>query len=250
LFHHCAQWIVSPGYRLRKHIGKALQKRSSAIRTALDRYNAAALALNPPRPTLQWEEVVEYAFLSDFDLLRDARQEIQHRPWATPAGRLAMDTYFKVQRAREEIARLNIEIRRLATHLHDEDNHLRAHEGNIRAANPALAHQIHVHRMLRGRFKAHHEFCLRGIAKIREFSGTIAPGEGISNDNDTCGFTASAAAPPNIDTDRDFSTDAAGIEAERVELGQEAEDEDEDEAFSRDLLDILTVSTDSVNLPA
>jgi len=34
-------------------------------------------------------------FLADFDLLRDARQDISQRPWATPAGRLAMDLYFK-----------------------------------------------------------------------------------------------------------------------------------------------------------
>ena len=76
----------------------------------LDRYNAAALALNPPRPTLKWDEVVEYAFLSDFDLLHDARQEIQHCPWAAPAGRFALDAHFKLERAHEEIVRLNIEI--------------------------------------------------------------------------------------------------------------------------------------------
>jgi hypothetical protein len=102
--------MVHSGYRLRKHIGQALQKRSSAIRTALDCYNTAALALNPPRLPLKWDEVVEYAFISDFDLLRDAHQEIRHCPWATPAGRLAMDTYFKLLRAREEIDRLNVEI--------------------------------------------------------------------------------------------------------------------------------------------
>jgi hypothetical protein len=68
--------MVHSGYRLRKHIGQALQKRSSAIRTALNRYNTAALTLNPPQLPLKWDEVVEYAFLSDFDLLCDARQEI------------------------------------------------------------------------------------------------------------------------------------------------------------------------------
>jgi hypothetical protein len=98
------------GYRLRKHIGQALQKCSSAIRTVLDHYNAAALALNPPRSPLKWDEVVEYAFLSDFDLLRDACQNIQLCPWATPARHLAMDTYFKLLHVHEKIDRLNIEI--------------------------------------------------------------------------------------------------------------------------------------------
>lgn len=61
---------------MRKHIGKALQTRSAAIHTALDHYNTAALAVTPPCLTLKWEEVVEYVFLSDFDLLRDAQQDI------------------------------------------------------------------------------------------------------------------------------------------------------------------------------
>ena len=52
--------------------------------------------LNPPRPPLSWEQVVEYMFLSDFNLLRDTRQDIRKEPWATPAGRLAMDGYFNL----------------------------------------------------------------------------------------------------------------------------------------------------------
>jgi hypothetical protein len=59
------------GYKMRKHITHALQARSQAIHNALEWYNASALALSPPRTTLQWSEVVEYAFLADFDLLQD-----------------------------------------------------------------------------------------------------------------------------------------------------------------------------------
>ncbi|KAJ7074925.1 hypothetical protein B0H15DRAFT_792589 [Mycena belliarum] len=36
------------GYKLRKHIAKALQARSKAVRNAIDRYNAAAILLDPP----------------------------------------------------------------------------------------------------------------------------------------------------------------------------------------------------------
>ncbi|KAG1903493.1 uncharacterized protein F5891DRAFT_977616 [Suillus fuscotomentosus] len=69
---------------------------TAAIHTALDHYNAATRSLSPPCPSLTWEEVVEYAFLSDFDLLRDARQDVSQHPWATPTGCLTMDTYFKM----------------------------------------------------------------------------------------------------------------------------------------------------------
>ncbi|KAG2034071.1 hypothetical protein BDR03DRAFT_870823 [Suillus americanus] len=63
------------GYKLRKHIAKALQTRSIAIRSALNTYNSIASSMYPPRQTLKWEDVVEYMFLADFDLLRDTRHQ-------------------------------------------------------------------------------------------------------------------------------------------------------------------------------
>ncbi|KIM78403.1 hypothetical protein PILCRDRAFT_75512, partial [Piloderma croceum F 1598] len=84
------------GYKMRKHISKALQSHSQAIQSALERYNSAARLLPTPRHQLDWKEVVEYVFLTDFNLLRDAHQDISNCPWATPAGRLAMDLYFKI----------------------------------------------------------------------------------------------------------------------------------------------------------
>lgn len=109
---HCLE-----GYKLRKHISKALQARSQAIRSSLERYNDAAAKMVPPRRQLSWNQVIEYAFLADFDLLRDSRQDVRSKPWAQPQSRLLMDQYFKIQRAREEIQRLNIEIKRIVTHI-------------------------------------------------------------------------------------------------------------------------------------
>ncbi|KAI5982014.1 hypothetical protein EDD15DRAFT_2378548 [Pisolithus albus] len=130
-FHYCfISHIINshlPGYKLHKHIAKALKARSAAIRTALDRFNMAARACSPPRRQLTFEEVVEYTFLADFDLLRNTtREDISQRPWASPAARAAMDQYFKVCRAEEEIERLNVEVRRILTYLHDEDRYMKA----------------------------------------------------------------------------------------------------------------------------
>ena len=66
--------------------------------------------MRPPRHILKWEEVIEYAFLLDFDLLQDGRQDISKLPWVSPMGRCAMDLHFKTCCVREEIQRLNIEI--------------------------------------------------------------------------------------------------------------------------------------------
>ncbi|KAJ3794127.1 hypothetical protein GGU11DRAFT_846356 [Lentinula aff. detonsa] len=99
------------GYKLRTHIANALKARSQAIRTAVTTYNDAAAELG--RPQLTWDQVIEYSFLSNFDLLRDARRDVR-------TGRLALDQYYKLLRAPEEIIRLNKEIRSLITYIHEE----------------------------------------------------------------------------------------------------------------------------------
>jgi hypothetical protein len=115
--------------------------------------------------------VVEYTFLADFDLLRDTRQDIRTRPWASPAARLAMDSYFKVLRAAEEIERLNVEVPRLMTFMRDEEAYLLAKERELASTNPVLAHQVQIYRMQRGRFTPHHTTILNQLAALQGFSG-------------------------------------------------------------------------------
>ena len=106
---------------MRKHISKAIAKRSSAIHTALEKYNELAPLQNPPRPTLQFSDVASYSWLSDFDLLKFSRTDILQKPWSVPANREVANKYFKVLRAHEEIYRLNIEVRRLDAWITHED---------------------------------------------------------------------------------------------------------------------------------
>ncbi|KAF9242899.1 hypothetical protein BU15DRAFT_86696 [Melanogaster broomeanus] len=164
------------GYKMRKHIAKALQTRSAAIRTALDHYNAAARAMRPPRRVLKWDEVVKYAFLADFDLLRDTRQDVSQRPWATPAARYAMDLHYKMVRAEEEIQRLNIEAWRLLTYVIDEERYLQCCEELLKAKHSALAHQVALHRKIRSRCNMAHIQRLHNLSKLPGFSGTFAVG--------------------------------------------------------------------------
>ncbi|KAJ7736059.1 hypothetical protein B0H14DRAFT_3097554 [Mycena olivaceomarginata] len=166
------------GNELRKHIAKALQTRSKTIRTALGRYNAAATSLDPPRRTLKWEEVVEFTFLSDFDLLRDPEGNAAICPWATPAARALMDTHFKILRAKEEIQCLNIEIRRLVTYIRDEWDFLVVKEEEIRETDPDLAFFVHRYHMERGCFDDTHMKRLRKLqATYKErFAGTLELG--------------------------------------------------------------------------
>jgi hypothetical protein len=171
---------------MRKHIAKALQARSKAVRNAIDRYNSAASLLDPPMPHLTWEQVVEYAFLADFDILRDTRAEIQSRPWTRPAYRLAMDRYFKILRAREEIRRLNVEIPRVVTWICDEDRVLRKKEAELSSAegkseeeadaDRGMAVQVQLYRERRGRFDDTHMRRFWALAKTPGFTGSVRPG--------------------------------------------------------------------------
>ncbi|KAJ6507638.1 hypothetical protein DFH09DRAFT_809969, partial [Mycena vulgaris] len=103
--------LAGRAYKMWKHIAKALQVRSKAIKASIKRYNAAARSMIPPRIHVLWDEVVDYTFLADFDLLREGWRNIREEP------RVAMNQHFKLLRAEEELIRLDIEIQHLVTHI-------------------------------------------------------------------------------------------------------------------------------------
>ncbi|KAF8164215.1 hypothetical protein K438DRAFT_1617700, partial [Mycena galopus ATCC 62051] len=121
------------------HIAKALKARSKAIWNTLHRYNMAAEVLDPPSHLLTWAEVVDYTFLSNFDILRNPDTTSSIRAWATPAAHQLLDSYYKLERAREETQRLNIEICHFVTHMNDEETFLVQRESEIKAEDPGLA---------------------------------------------------------------------------------------------------------------
>ncbi|KAG2105063.1 uncharacterized protein F5147DRAFT_746487 [Suillus discolor] len=75
------------GYKLWQQIRKALQRRSDAIRNAINKYNVQATALNPPRPHLSWKDIANYSFLGEFDVLRYSRTDMCELDWAKPTHR-------------------------------------------------------------------------------------------------------------------------------------------------------------------
>lgn len=145
----------------------------------------------PPRQQLTWDQIVEYAFLADFDLLRDTRQDIRLRQWAQPAVRVLVDQYFRLERAREEIKRLNIEIRRIITHIHDEQAYLR--QAEVACSDPVLAVHIAGYRGERTRYSALHLHRFAVLARHPGFTGTLAPG--VALDKTTAVERSSSLAP-------------------------------------------------------
>ncbi|KAJ7018507.1 hypothetical protein C8F04DRAFT_1277648 [Mycena alexandri] len=169
-------------YNLRKKISKALKTRSEAIRRALTTYNEAAAMLNPPRECLTFAEVLQTTTITEFDILRDTRQDIRLQPWTQPARREAMVLHFGIKRVREEIRRLNVEVTRLLTFLIDEHvDYYRAIASNL-LVNPVLAVELQRHWLHASRVSA--AICKRIAltSRLVGFSGSIFPGQHIDRD--------------------------------------------------------------------
>ncbi|KAF7353123.1 hypothetical protein MSAN_01499700 [Mycena sanguinolenta] len=220
--------MAGTGYKLRKHIAKALQARSKALKAAIIRYNDAAGALTPPREHLDWEEVVENTFLADFDLLRDARQDIRQEPWALPAGRAAMEQHFKILRAKEEIERLNIEIRGFVTYIGDEEAFLTREESALREEGG-------------GGTCAPSASAPDGTAG---FTGSLSPGKSLSRERHAAVVRTKDAdmhVPSPSPTDEEMEQPAAASDED--EDGDVEEDAEDDKGGITDaLMNILTMT--------
>lgn len=184
------------------------------------------------RPQLTWEEVLDYTFLSDFELLRDARRDVRSEPWAQPAGRLALDQYHKLIGSEVEIIRLNKEIHSLVTYMHEETAYISLKVEEVRRTDPLLAVQIHKYGWERGRCKDMHLLRLHKLARLDGFTGSLTPGRGALYSK-IQGMMATENQPSSLN-DRDNDKDAPPPE----------EDPDEEEEELAELVTVLRVCGD------
>jgi hypothetical protein len=136
-----------------------------------------------------------------------------------------MDTYFKIQRAKEEIDRLNIEIRRLVTYIRDERVFLLAKEAEVRETDPHLAFFIGKYRMQRGHFDEDHMKRLRTLARKLgpRFSGTLLPGVHLTPPSEP----TTQGDPMNTEEEEDEAL-AIAAEVECGRLAQQTGHDDDD----------------------
>ncbi|KAI0734100.1 hypothetical protein BC629DRAFT_526102 [Irpex lacteus] len=160
-------------YKLREKIGQALRTRADAIRKALDNYNKQAVLLKPPRPKLRWEDLVNLSSVGDFDLLRNARQDIRQLKWADPVHREATRLYFNIERAKEELVRCNIEIRRLLTWMRDEHFDYCRAIAQTMIPNFPLAHELSLRWVQQDRINARLARRLKQVSELPGFTGEL-----------------------------------------------------------------------------
>jgi len=163
-------------YKMRRHIQKQLSNRSQAIKSAVKSYNQLAATMDPPRDPLDSHEVLDYAFLAEFDLLRFSQEDIRDKEWVKPANRQAMQQYFQIKAAHNEIIRLNVEGRRLVSSIHAEHIEMPQAISRVRTTDPALAHEIEEQWQLRQAINRRHLNCLKDMSGLHGFSGSLLPG--------------------------------------------------------------------------
>lgn len=161
---------------MRTHIAKSLQTRCKAIQNAVAAYNSAALALHPPRPTLDWSTASHYTFLEDFELLRDSRNDIRAQPWATPVIRVAMKQAQRIDRALEEIDNSNIAVRRLHTHVLDENANLKQITRSLIDEHSPLTGAVEEHTARRTCANIHLFSYIQRIHALDGYTGSLTPG--------------------------------------------------------------------------
>ena len=172
----CVEVDALAGYKLCEKIGKALRTHAEAIQHVLDAYNSAAAQLNPPCKSLTWAKLMDAITLADFDLLQDSCQDICQQPWTQPSCQEAMNLYFGIKHANEEILRLNVEMCRLVTFMiNDHHNFDSAISANI-VTNPPLAHELSRQWEYCDQIHSRIAFQLRQASRLNGFSGTLLPG--------------------------------------------------------------------------
>lgn len=143
-----------------------LKSRSEAIRSAIRTYNKAADNANPKRDRLDPDEVLQYSYIGQFDVLRDTRNAITEKPWAVPTNRIARDAWFKSERAKEELVRAEVEVARLYSWMQKEENMFSEAIDRTASEKPTLSKELRLRlRRLRETHKLiHHDLSrLQGI---------------------------------------------------------------------------------------
>ncbi|KAK4699670.1 hypothetical protein P7C70_g6589, partial [Phenoliferia sp. Uapishka_3] len=113
--------LSGTGYNARQHITKAVAKRSGAVHNLLSDYNTKAIKLG--RPDLTWElfgfQAVDYAYDGGFGALKASWDGVE---WAQPRQRAVLRAVQLVARSKEELIRLQVEIKRTTSWCAHERN--------------------------------------------------------------------------------------------------------------------------------
>ena len=136
-----------------------------------------------------------------------------------------MDQFFKMERAQEETAQLNVEIPRVTTLICDEEAYLLQQEEIVSESNPPLSRQLHMQHLKLIQTNDLHFCHFNKLATISSFSGTIEPRTSI----EAAALYLAENTPYNESHNREAAEELAG--------GDEEGEEDEDECIGVEVTD-------------
>ncbi|KAI0343135.1 hypothetical protein BDW22DRAFT_1329220 [Trametopsis cervina] len=163
--------VAQTGEKFFYQIQPSLQTRSKAIQQAIASYNTAAAALDPPHPPLNWSEIGGYQFLEQFALLQNTRNDVCDLQWTKSAVRAVMKMRHRIRHTREEIDRLNVEVRRLHTAIRDERVLFNQTCARLQAANDPLLGPVKEFAERRGRMNDHLLGRVYEVYRLQGFTG-------------------------------------------------------------------------------
>ncbi|KAG8752940.1 hypothetical protein FRC12_011728 [Ceratobasidium sp. 428] len=165
------------GYKLRRQIVTATKTRSRAIRTCVARVNTLAQELGLKRAPIVIEDVLKHQFLAEFDFLQVCSEDVREEKWAQQPVRDAVEARLRIRRVKEELTRVGIEARRLATFIADEAEQLTTLADQLERDSRVLpARQVRLYAKQRASLHFHNRIWLKKLFAHPDFDGDISLG--------------------------------------------------------------------------
>lgn len=161
--------------------------------------------------------MASYAWLGEFDLLKHSRHRILEKPWTSKGNREVANNFFKIQRAHEEVRRLNVEVARLSAWVDYEDAHLKSTFESLVESDPTLSHEISCMYKERRRANDVHRRRIQAIYDLSGYCGsrgTETRGVDDHRGGDADEMMEDLRGTRSIEADED---DALWDEADRLE---------------------------------
>jgi hypothetical protein len=121
-------------------LAQALKKRAAALQRALGDFNKEAKKLK--RPLLSMDDLLGYSFIADVDILRESRDDIRSQQWTVPAVRQGVMMWLKMERAKEEMVRVQVEAKRMEIWITDSSTRRKQVIMELEKEDPHLASEL------------------------------------------------------------------------------------------------------------
>jgi hypothetical protein len=91
------------------------------------------------RPQLKWKDILTYNSLAEFELLQNCQEDIRCQLWTDAVNRQVTLHILKLEQAKKERSRLNVEIAHLMDWMSSEENTLRTAIAHLHESHLPLA---------------------------------------------------------------------------------------------------------------